>query len=300
MTATLALPATAVASPFDPSGVIHVVKPQLNASQSSNWFGYDAGVIERGGTLFNSVSADWTVPSVAQHAAGTAGDSATWIGIGGACLDPSCALTDATLIQAGTEQDVDSSGRPSYSAWWELVPAPAVTIGNVSVAPGDRIHVTIGEAVPNSEVWTVTLNDVTDGQSFSTTVPYTSTHSTAEWIEETPLTFGSDGVGEASLPNLSETQFTNATVNGAPAHLTSGEEIQLIDSSGSVIGTPSAPFGGGTGFADCAWAKQCAVPSIAGPVARSGSAPRHKHRRHRHHRHRRRHHRHHLRHRHGR
>jgi len=43
---------------------------------------------------------------------------------------------------------------------------------------------------------------LTTGQSFSTTVPYTSTHTTAEWIEETPLLIGTNA-GFASLPNLS-------------------------------------------------------------------------------------------------
>jgi len=38
----------------------------------------------------------------------------------------------------------------------------------------------------------ITLKDLTTGQSFSTTVPYTSTHTTAEWIEETPLLIGTN------------------------------------------------------------------------------------------------------------
>lgn len=286
-TAALALPAAASASPFDPSGVIRLVKPaggQLNASQSSNWFGYDAGTLERGGTLFNAISGDWTVPAVSPHASGQAGASATWIGIGGGCLDAGCTLADATLIQAGTEQDVDSSGHPSYSAWWELVPAPALTVGGMNVAPGDHMHASIGEVVPGSNIWTVTLTDTTRRETFSTTTPYTSTHTTAEWIEETPLTFGSDGVGEASLPNLTETAFTSATVNGSPANLAPAEEIQLADSSGHVIATPSAPVAGGTAFAECAWSSQCAAPSFAAPVTPRRAASSHRGRKHRHHR----------------
>jgi hypothetical protein len=276
----------ASASPFDPSGVIKVVKPaqlNVNASQSSNWFGYNAGVLERG-TLFNSISADWTVPTVSQHAAGQAGDSATWIGIGGGCLSAGCALTDATLIQAGTEQDVDSSGHPSYSAWWELVPAPGITISGFNVAPGDHMHVSIGEVVPDSELWTITVTDTTNGENFSTTVPYSSTHSTAEWIEETPITIGSSGAGEASLPNLTQTRFAGASLNGAPANLTAAEQVQLTDSSGTVIGAPSAPFAGGTAFADCAWASSCSVPSVAGPVAPAAGHPAAKHSKAKHHR----------------
>jgi hypothetical protein len=236
----------------------------FNTNQSTNWFGYNAGILERG-TLFNSVTADWMVPTASQHAAGQAESSATWIGIGGGCLDAGCGINDATLIQTGTEQDVDASGHATYSSWWELVPVPAVTISNMSVSPGDHIHASVAETAPDTGLWTITLKDVTKNESFSTTVPYTSTHSTAEWIEETPLTIGSSGTGQASLPNLTATEFTGATVNGASAKLTPAEELQLIDSSGKAIGTPSAPNAQSNGFAACAWATSCALPT-AGPV----------------------------------
>ncbi len=206
----------AFASPFDPSGVVKLVKPphaQLNANQSTNWFGYNQGTLEQSGKLFTSISSDWTVPKASSHKAGEAESSATWIGIGGGCLDAGCTLNDASLIQTGTEQDVDSSGHASYSAWWELVPVPAVTVSNMTVSPGDRIHASVTEAALGSGVWTITLKDVTRNESFSTTVPYTSTNSTAEWIDETPLTIGSSGASQASLPNLTFTPFDNATVN---------------------------------------------------------------------------------------
>ena len=260
-----ALAPTASASPFDPSGVLKLAphpSAHLNTNQSTNWFGYNAGALERG-TLFNSVTADWMVPTASQHKAGEGESSATWLGIGGGCLDAGCGINDATLIQTGTEQDVDASGHATYSAWWELVPVPAVTISNMNVSPGDHIHASVAEAAPNSELWTITLKDVTKNQSFSTTVPYASTHSTAEWIEETPLMIGSGGTGQASLPNLTKAQFTGATVNGASAKLATAEELQLIDSSGQVIGTPSAPNAQANGFAACAWATSCALTTAA-------------------------------------
>ena len=52
---------------------------------SSNWFGYNQGALEQGGTLFNSISGDWTVPTVTQH--GQDENSSDWIGIGGGCVD---------------------------------------------------------------------------------------------------------------------------------------------------------------------------------------------------------------------
>lgn len=84
-------------------------------------------------TLFNSITGDWTVPTVTQHTAGQAEASSNWIGIGGGRVDSGRTVTDSTLIQTGTEQDVDSTAAASYSAWWELVPAPSIAISNMTV-----------------------------------------------------------------------------------------------------------------------------------------------------------------------
>ncbi len=231
----------------------------LQTNQSNNWFGYNQGALEQGATLFHSISGDWTVPTVSQHASGQAEASSDWIGIGGGCVDSGCTVTDPTLIQTGTEQDVDSSGHPSYSAWYELVPAPSLTISSIAVSPGDHMHASIGEVVANSELWKITITDVTRGTSFSTTLPYPSTHGTAEWIEETPLEIGTNA-GFASLPNLTDPAFDTGTVNGAPVKLSPSEAMQLTDSSGKVIGTPSAPDSDADGFGACAWATSCSAP----------------------------------------
>jgi Peptidase A4 family len=229
---------------------------KLNANSSSNWFGYNQGTLEQGSKLFTSITGDWTVPTVTQHSSGQAEASSDWIGIGGGCIDAGCTATDSTLIQTGTEQDVDASGAASYSAWWELVPAPSLTISNMTVAPGDHMHASLSEVVPDSDVWTISIQDVTRGESFSQTVPYPSTHATAEWIEETPLEIGTNA-GFASLPNLSNPGWTSATVNGASAGLKSSEEMDLIDSNSNVIGAPSAPNATADGFNECTWASTC-------------------------------------------
>jgi hypothetical protein len=237
--------------------LLHLVPHSLkaNANSSSNWFGYNQGTLEQNGKMFNSITGDWTVPTATQHTAGQDESSSDWIGIGGGCIDAGCTATDSTLIQTGTEQDV-SSGTASYSAWWELVPAPSVTITGMTVAPGDHMHASIAETVAGSNVWTITLQDVTRGESFSQTVPYSSTHATAEWIEETPLVIGTNA-GFAALPNLTNPAWTSATVNGASAGLKASEEMDLIDSNGNVIGAPSAPNATANGFDECTWASTC-------------------------------------------
>jgi len=50
-------------------------------------------------------------------------------------------------------------------------------------------------------------------------------------------------------------------VKGDAASLDPSQEVQLIDSSGNVIGTPSAPDPDADGFKACTWATSCAAPS---------------------------------------
>jgi hypothetical protein len=154
---------------------------------------------------------------------------------------------------------VDASGTAGYSAWWEVIPGPSLGI-SMTIVPGDRMHASIAEAVPGSNVWTITLRDVTRNETFSMTVPYSSTHLTAEWIEETPLLLGTSP-GLASLPQLTSPDFDLATTNGAPANLVASEGMLLTDSNGDVIGTPSAPDADSDGFNACTWATSCAAPS---------------------------------------
>jgi len=240
------------------------VGPRLsaNTNSSSNWFGYNQGSLEQGGKLFDSISGEWTVPTATQHAAGQAEASSDWIGIGGGCVDAGCTVTDSTLIQTGTEQDVSASGSASYDAWYELVPAPELQITSMTVRPGDRMYASIAEVVPGSDVWTITIKDLTSGQSYSTTVPYSSTRLTAEWIEETPLEIGANA-GFAALPNLTSPAFDLATTNGAPANLKPSEELDLVDSAGGVIGAPSAPDPDADGFNACTWASTCSAPTAS-------------------------------------
>src|SRR3954469_20856777 len=237
-------------------GLVRGAHATVDTTQSSNWSGYNKGMLETGGG-FHSISGQWTVPAATQHTKGQDEFSSSWIGIGGGCLDTSCSATDSTLIQAGTEQDVAADGTASYSTWYELIPAPSLSTP-LAVKAGDVVASTIGETAP--EVWSISLKNVTTGQSWSTTVPYPSTYATAEWIGEPPLTFGTSGAGLSSLPNLGTVHFTGSAVNGANAALNPAEEMQLVDSNGNPIATPSAPSASKDAFNDCTWATTCGAP----------------------------------------
>jgi hypothetical protein len=256
--ASCAIAATSASAALVSHGQLLHVAPNLqsNTNSSDNWFGYNQGTLEKGDTLFNSIAGNWTVPTATQHTSGQSEASSDWIGIGGGCVDSGCTVTDSTLIQTGTEQDVSSTGAASYDAWYELVPAPELEISNMTIEPGDQMHASISEVVNDANVWTITIQDLTRGESYTTTVPYSSSHLTAEWIEETPLEIGTDA-GFADLPNLTNPGWTDATVNGANAGLQTSEEMDLTDSGGDVIGAPSAPNSTANGFDECTWASTC-------------------------------------------
>jgi len=256
-----ALPGATPATHALPS-LIHRPILAVDPNQSSNWSGYNQGSLEQGGKVFNAVSGAWIVPTATPHSPAEAEYSSTWIGIGGGCVDAGCTVTDTTLIQTGTEQDVDESGHATYSAWYELIPAPSLTISSMTIHAGDRMKAIIGEKTPNSNVWTILIKDVTTGQSFTTTLPYSSTHLTAEWITETPVVVDSGGnVTIGPMPNLSLVHMAFAKTNLQNANLQASEAIQLVDpNSAQVIATPSNPGHGGTWFNDCTYATTCPAP----------------------------------------
>jgi hypothetical protein len=241
--------------------VVHVLRPGpgINTNQSNNWSGYNIGIDYPGipaGTTFTSVSGKWVVPTATQHKAGEAEHSASWVGIGGGCVDENCDVTDNTLIQAGTEQDVSKKGTASYSAWWEIIPETSTPV-SLAVAPGNTVQVNIKQTAPGQ--WSIVIHNVSTGKSFSTTTTYSSTMDTAEWIEETPLVIGTGGTGIAALPNLGVVHFKGAKLNGASPNYQTVDEMQL-SSNGTILATPSGPSSTGNAFNDCTYATTCTAP----------------------------------------
>lgn len=237
--------------------VFHHPIAVVGTNQSGKWSGYNQGTLEDGHEMYTSVSGTWIVPTVTQHKAGQAEYSSAWTGIGGGCVDAGCTATDNTLIQAGTEQDVNSSGKPAYSAWWEIIPQPSTPV-SLAVAPGNRINVTIAEV--SHGMWRIVIRNLTSGKSVIVNTPYSSTHATAEWIVETPLVIGTGG-GFAPLPNLTPVNFDKSLTDGVNPSLISTEEIQLVNGSSKVIADPSSPDPDRDGFNDCAWKTSCQAPS---------------------------------------
>ena len=220
----------------------------LSIGQSHNRSGYAAS----GGT-YTSVSGTWTVPQVA---ATSAGSDATWVGIGG--------VTSHDLIQAGTEAMVPYAGNVQYEAWIELLPASSTTVPLV-VSPGDSVTVTLTQQSTGN--WLVAFKNNTTGKTYQTTEQYSSSLSSAEWVEEAP----SGGRRVLPLDQFGSVQFSaGSTVkNGTTDSIAKAGAIAITmaDRYGQPIAKPSALAANGSSFSVSRLAD--ATPS----VPTQGTAP---------------------------
>lgn len=200
--------------------------PHTNAGwASSNWSGYALT-----GSGLNSATARWTVPAVSASRKATY--SSDWVGIDG--------FNNSNLIQTGTESDY-YSGSAHYDAWWEILPAAETVIPSVPVRPGDVMTATITKGLRSS--WSITINDVTTGKSFTTTQAYSGPQTSAEWVEEAP----SVGGRIAPLANFGKATFDPGTVNGSNPHLTASESGVMVQKN-VPVSTPSNPDRDTDGF----------------------------------------------------
>ena len=197
---------------------------------SSNWSGYAVSSSTAG--TYSSITGQWTVPAV-QATSGNS-YSASWIGIDG--------FNNSSLIQTGTGQDY-VSGRASYYAWWEILPAAETQITKFVVHPGDQMSATITKGSGSS--WTITITDISDGTggSFTTTQSYSGPGTSAEWIEEAPTVGGRI----ATLAHYGSTTFDPGTVNGGNPGLVVADGGVMIQKRVQVS-TPSLPDPKGDGF----------------------------------------------------
>src|SRR5688500_3817045 len=198
-------------------------------SRSTNWSGYAAD----GGT-FTSVTGTWNVPSVSTA---TVGADATWVGIGG--------LDTEDLIQAGTMANVTGDGSVTYQAWIEMLPDSARMIP-LSVTAGDSITVTITERSPDR--WLIALKNNTTGGTYSRTVDYQSTRSSAEWVREAPST----SRGIVPLSFFGAVRFTDGTAvrDGRTLSIAAlcARPISMYNRADQALAIPSTLDAAGTGF----------------------------------------------------
>lgn len=222
------------------------VSPRIRAGATSslNWSGY--AVTGPAGSVTDAKSS-WVVPAIVGTCPSTNQYSSFWVGIDG--------YSSSTVEQTGTDSDCQN-GTPTYYAWFEFYPKPAFLINTLTISPGDKIS---AEVTYQGGVFTVSITDVTTGQSFSTSARINSAQrSSAEWIAEAPSSSG----GILPLANFGAVNFgfdytvitstCFATLGGTTGSIasfgSSVQQITMVDSSGTIIAQPSSLSTDGTSF----------------------------------------------------
>jgi Peptidase A4 family len=207
VTAALLAAPHASASP----GVVHAplrtAAAQENAVTSANWAGYAlTGTDPVTTPSFRSVSARWVQPT-ATCTPGRATFSAFWVGLGGFSED------SQALEQIGTDTDCTAAGKPAYSMWYELVPAPSVPVA-LKIFPGNVIAASVAV---NGATVSLQLQNVTRKTRFTKVLraPLVDVTS-AEWVAEAPSTC--DRTGRCTvlpLTNFGTVSFSSAAATAA-------------------------------------------------------------------------------------
>jgi len=207
--------------------------PTTTSYTSTNWSGY----LATNGS-FNAVSGSWQATNAIGISGTTSADS-TWIGIGG--------VSTSDLIQVGTQNIIAANGQVSSSAFYELLPDFAQTVPGVTVTPGDSLTASLTEI--SSGQWSISITDQTNGQSYTATVAYASSNSSAEWVEEDP-SYSSNR--QIPFDNFQTASFSagSTTMNGSSTTIagSNAQSIFMVNHSGQTIAAPSALTSNGAGF----------------------------------------------------
>jgi hypothetical protein len=175
---------------------------ETSTAVSSNWAGYVAQPGQAAGARFASVSGSWTVPSVI-CVRGHASYSAVWVGLGG------YQETASSLEQVGVDADCSHGGHPSYTSWYELLPAAPISL-KLGIHPGDQIAASV---TAKGHRVTLRLRNLTSSKRFNTSRRVRRIDlSSAEWIVEAPSECtSSEACSTLALSNFGDVLFTNAS-----------------------------------------------------------------------------------------
>lgn len=228
---------------------VHAPLAQRNADQDSlNWSGYAA--LPGPGQKVTRVSGSWTVPSAGIVPPGF---SSTWTGIGG--------YNTGDLIQAGTTQDT----LDGYYAWYEVLPDTETPISGCTgdaactVNPGDAVKVDISSL--GGSQWSIVIANA-GKWTWSTTLTYASTFSSAEWIVEAPtLLVAQTTIAQLGTVHLDQNTF--ALDGGTARTIAQGGPVSIRLSLAGLVteATPSGLDGQGDGFNVCTYTSSCPTPS---------------------------------------
>ncbi len=255
----------------------------VTSEVSTNWSGYVATGLgstpstASASTAFKNATGTWRQPAAVCTATGTASASAIWVGLGG------YSTTSTALEQTGTSADCSASGKPTYYAWYELVPEPSITIKSVKIFPGDLITASV---VVNGTDVLLQIKNRTQKTVFTKRVTLASPDLTsAEWVAEAPSECTANGFcRQVPLANFRSVTFNRvaalATIDGLgnqggtiTSTLWQATPIQLVPRTrrffGDIEERPDATTGsaGATPVGLSADGKSFTVNWVANPTA---------------------------------
>ncbi|KAI4150419.1 MAG: hypothetical protein LQ340_004088 [Diploschistes diacapsis] len=202
-------------------------------SYSTNWSGAVL-TAPPAGTTFDSVSAQFTVPSVAPPSSASGAGSwsaAAWVGIDGdtygkAILQAGIDFTATRASGGGVSQ--------SYHAWYEWYPAVSHDFSGITMKAGDTISVSCTSSSPSQGV--CKIENTSNGQTVSKTMSAPSATATlggknAEWIVED----FEQGSSLVPLAHFGDVTFSNAQASaGGQTVGLNGAQMIDIRQSGKV------------------------------------------------------------------
>lgn len=222
------VPVNAINIPKNTKPFYRRVRVQIFGSR--NWAGYSAI-----NGIYTSVSGTWIVPAISPS--GHTSADATWVGIGG--------IWSSDLIQSGTQNMITKTGQVMSEAWIEMLPYTSQQIP-ITVTSGDSVSAAITNIGGNH--WQFTFRNNTTGHGYQTVQSYTSSRSSAEWIEESP----SNGIKILPLDNFGTVSFSNCLTekNGTTITIaqSGGQSITMLGAGGKRIAVPSQLGSDGVSF----------------------------------------------------
>jgi hypothetical protein len=172
---------------------------------SPNWAGYTATAPAGKRISFTRIAGTWRQPLVSCAKGDAGAASAVWVGLGGY----SGSLRE--VEQVGANSNCGADGKPTYYAWFELVPYPAYTIAE-PVGPGDTIAASV-EIVPGAA--RLSVENRTRHWTFTRQISWaTPDTSSAEWIVEAPAACKRYACAQPHLANFGSVRITQISVTG--------------------------------------------------------------------------------------
>lgn len=171
---------------------------KLKEGTSTNWSGYASisNISSPTPGYVTSAQGSWIIPTLACGSSSTY--SSAWVGIDG--------YSDGTVEQTGTEQDCINGVQQNY-AWFEMYPHPSYKIA-IPVHTGDVFNAKVASV--GSNLFQLSLTDVTTGQSYSNIFKAKAQRSSAEWIVEAPYSGGVLPLANYGTLTFNNAQFTDS------------------------------------------------------------------------------------------